>query len=49
VIGWLSELCEDKRELLSCAADAQRIAEYALAYYAEFRRKSADALKPAPA
>jgi hypothetical protein len=33
VAGWLKKLREDKRELLSCAADAERIAEYTLSYH----------------
>jgi antirestriction protein ArdC len=44
VTGWLSKLREDKREMLSCAADAQRIAEYTLGYHPDF--KTAQPLRP---
>ena len=46
VTGWLKMLREDERELLSCAADAERIAEYTLAYHPSFKAKSLD---PSPA
>jgi antirestriction protein ArdC len=36
VAGWLKKLREDKREILHCAADAQRIADYTLAYHPDF-------------
>jgi antirestriction protein ArdC len=44
VTNWLKKIREDKRELLSCAADAQRIAEYTLAFYPDF--KSAQPVRP---
>lgn len=31
--GWLKKLREDKRELLRCAADAEKIAHYTLTYH----------------
>jgi antirestriction protein ArdC len=40
VAGWLKKVRQDKRELLSCAADADRIAEYTLAYHPEFSAKA---------
>jgi antirestriction protein ArdC len=41
---WLKRIREDKRELLSCAADAQRIAEYTLTFHPNF--KSAQPARP---
>ena len=47
VTGWLTKLREDKRELLRCAADAEKIAEYTLAYHPEFSTK-ASKTQPVP-
>jgi Zincin-like metallopeptidase len=46
VTGWLKKLREDKRELLSCTADAERIVQYTLSYHPSFKDKS---LAPSPA
>lgn len=53
VAGWLRKLREDKRELLHCAADAQKIADHILAYHPNFAAKpthapTATQLTPAP-
>lgn len=36
VSGWLKKLREDKRELLRCCADAQKIATWVLGYHPDF-------------
>jgi antirestriction protein ArdC len=41
VAGWLKKLKEDKRELLHCAADAQKIADWTIAYHPEYRLRIA--------
>jgi hypothetical protein len=37
VSGWLKKLHEDKRELLRCCADAQKIAPWVLGYHPDFK------------
>jgi antirestriction protein ArdC len=34
--GWLKKLRSDKRELFRCAAEAQRIADWVLAYHPQY-------------
>ncbi len=42
IASWVSKLKEDKREIFRAAADAQRIADYLLAFHPDFAADTAD-------
>jgi antirestriction protein ArdC len=40
--SWVARLKEDKREIFRAAADAQRIADYLLAFHPDYATETAD-------
>lgn len=42
IAAWLQRLREDRKEIFRAAADAQRIADYLLAFHPEYARQAAD-------
>ena len=46
VASWARKLMEDKREIFRAAADAQRIADYLLAFHPDYA--AAEGASPAP-
>ena len=42
IASWVAKLKEDKREIFRAAADAQRIADYLLAFHPDFAAEAAD-------
>ncbi len=45
IASWVAKLKEDKREIFRAAADAQRIADYLLAFHPDFAAEAADELE----
>jgi antirestriction protein ArdC len=42
IAGWLQRLRDDRKEIFRAAADAQRIADYLLAFHPDYARQAAD-------
>jgi len=49
IASWVKKLKEDKREIFRAAADAQRIADYLLAFHPDYAQDTADEADSEPA